>query len=134
MKENDTIKTASSTEASLSLGRSFLLRVLQERKRRLAAISRFRRSVTVGADFINPGGSGGRSPDERKSRSSTDFLRPEDLKPGWVVELAGGRRFVVVLNRGHHELLPCDKDGVAQQSKPIFMFRWGASPAMTRIA
>jgi hypothetical protein len=132
MKENGTIKTASSTEASLNLGRSFLLRALQVRMKRLVAISRFRRSVAIGADFINPGI--GASKDEKKSSGSADFLRPEDLKPGWVVELAGGRRYVVVLNRGHYELLPCDKDGVAQPSTPIFMFRWGASPAMTRIA
>jgi hypothetical protein len=134
MKENDTIKTASSIEPSLNLVRSFVLRALQVRRKRLGAISRFKRSVTIGADFISPAGAGSASKDEEKSSGYNDFLRPEDLKPGWSVELAGGRRYVVVLNQGHHELLPCDKDGLVRLSTPIFMFRWGASPVMTRIA
>ncbi len=94
--------------------------------------------MTIGADFISPGGSKAGhqddqsgSKDAEKNSNFTNFLRPEDLKPGYVVELAGGRRYVVVLNHGRHELLACFGP---QPATPINMFRWGASPAMTRIS
>jgi hypothetical protein len=138
MKESDTIKTAFSTEVSLSPGRSFLLRALRSRTRRLVAISRFNRSVTIGADCINPGGDKKTSREvESQNSSSIDFLRPQDLKPGYVVELADDKRYVVVLDQGRHALIPCSKtvdvSGRPEIPVPLFLFRWGASPAMTRI-